>query len=969
MRIAIVLTLILMLFFGVIGYIIFAEPQVTEQTLADAETAMAGQDLETAKTLLTRYLEENPDSIRANSVAGDLYLRMNEPDTAYEHFEKLLVDENPNLMESRFNCARLAMSLGRAIDAEAHMRAVLDINQDHGNAHLGLFEFLRAQGRNNELAPHFMFTIRQPQAFDLKQLLVMAAPHSAHLTKEDGEFVDACMKTFPDEPLPLLGQARSLVDSVEVMEAIPILSQICEKHPKVLTAQGLLGSALVRFGSNEQIKAWIEQLPENADEYAEIWLAKGDLAARNQNQHGAARCYWEGLKRDPIHNVCAYRLGRLLSDMEGYEEQGAKLQDYATGLYRLTKLVFDAGPREPGNMRKVVDEMVKYGRLWEAAGWCYAAGRIPSQQSWAQIEAEKLLRKLREEPPFILPEASPANDLDFSEWAIPSVDELVLKVENVPIEPPMSGAVSFKNDARSKGIEFRFNTAATDQARMFEFSGGGANIIDFDRDGWPDVYFTQGAMWPVNPEQDSFLDTIYRNVGGEVFEDVGSLAMEGDNAYSQGASVGDFDNDGFQDVFVGNIGANSFYHNNGDGTFSKMDLPEQIAGSEWTIGTMLADITGDGSPDIYAVNYLAGDEPFTRTCEIGPNRNAQCPVGFFDAADDQFIQNDGQGGFASIDGAGVAQPGGKGMGVVAFRRSGGAQSILVANDTTPNFLLNAGDTDFAENARSAGIAVGANGDAQSCMGIAAGDVNNDGLMDFFVTNYSSQPNNLFLQLEEGLFSDEIGRSGIRELGFTDMGWGAQFLDANLDGHLDLIVANGGLEALGPDSGSEQRAQFFRNVGDGRFVSPEGRTGEFFQNQHFGRAVARVDWNRDGLPDVFFTRKSAPPALLTNTTKEHGDSVRLTLIGNSATSSRDAVGTVVTITTDAHTLTRQVTAGDGFQCTNQKSLIFGIAEGSVPKSIKVVWPSGTETMLDPESVSRNADLVLIEGNDRVLELPR
>ena len=309
------------------------------------------------------------------------------------------------------------------------------------------------------------------------------------------------------------------------------------------------------------------------------------------------------------------------------------------------------------------------------------------------------------------------------------------------------------------------------------------------------------------------------------------------------------------------------------------------------------------------------------------------------------------------------------MGIVAFRRSGGAQSILVANDTTPNFLLNAGDTDFAENARSAGIAVGANGDAQSCMGIAAGDVNNDGLMDFFVTNYSSQPNNLFLQLEDGLFSDEIGRSGIRELGFTDMGWGAQFLDANLDGHLDLIVANGGLEALGPDSGSEQRAQFFRNVGDGRFVSPEGRTGEFFQNQHFGRAVARVDWNRDGLPDVFFTRKSAPPALLTNTTKEHGDSVRLTLIGNSATSSRDAVGTVVTITTDAHTLTRQVTAGDGFQCTNQKSLIFGIAEGSVPKSIKVVWPSGTETMLDPESVSRNADLVLIEGNDRVLELPR
>lgn len=956
-----------MVFCGIIGYIIFSEPETTDQTLADAEAAMAAQNLDTATSLIKKYLKKNPESLRANLVAGDLYIKLQEPDKAFEYYKKTLQEENPQLLETYFSCSRLAMSLGRAGDGEEYMRAMLEIDPNNPNAHKGLFELLRAQGRNSELAPHFMATIRRPETFDLKQLLVMAAPDAAHMNDEDSEFIDGCLKAVPEDPLPTLGKARGYMESVEVTEAIPALSAICRKHPDVLTAQSLLGDAIVRYGTPDDVRDWLAQLPDTADEEAGVWLTKGRLALANGDKQGAARCFWEGLKRDSINASCAYQLGRTLGSIEGHEADGLKLQNYARELHDLTALAFTAGPQAPQNMKAVVDGMLKFGRVWEAAGWCYAATRIPSEQTWAVVEANKITLQLRAEPPFILPEANPANSMDLSEWPVPANESLIPKTPREPLAPPEGMTpVTFKNQARAMGIEFRFNHGASNKARMFEFSGGGANVLDFDRDGWPDFYLTQGATWPLNPSQDSFLDTIYRNNGGTEFEDVGSFAIDGDNGYSQGAAVGDYDNDGFPDIFLGNIGANRFYRNNGDGTFSEVDLPDNIAGDAWTIGTMVADITGDGAPDIYAVNYLGGDDVFDRVCPAG-ERNVQCPVGFFPAADDQFLPNDGQWGFGD-DTNNIAQPGGKGMGITTFRQPDGSQTVFVSNDTTPNFLFRAEDGTAKENALQSGVAVGVNGHAQSCMGIATADINHDGLMDLFVTNFSQQPNNLFTQSAGGMFVDTVANSGLREVGYSNMGWGAQFLDANLDGHPDLMVANGGLEDLGPNSGSAQRVQFFQNIGDARFLDAGGRAGGYFRKETYTRALARNDWNRDGLPDVFATHKGAPHALLTNTTEGHGDSIRLTLVGT-GNSSRDAVGAVVTVTSDQRTQLQQVTAGDGFQCSNQKQLLFGLPESDEIKSITVTWPSGEALELEPNAISRNTDLVLIEGSNTPLEIPR
>ena len=199
-----------------------------------------------------------------------------------------------------------------------------------------------------------------------------------------------------------------------------------------------------------------------------------------------------------------------------------------------------------------------------------------------------------------------------------------------------------------------------------------------------------------------------------------------------------------------------------------------------------------------------------------------------------------------------------------------------------------------------------------------------------------------------------------------MGWGTQFLDANLDGNLDLLVANGHLEDRGKDVQSTMPTQYFQNVGGGRFVQgPAAGLGAYFGQSWFGRAVARADWNRDGLPDALVTHTYSPVALLTNTTAQHGDSVRLICVGSDA-SSRDALGATLRLRLGDRTLMRQVTGGDGFMASNQKLVIFGVLPDETLQSLVVEWPSGvTQTITE---IPRNQDLILQEGSDRLLVLP-
>ncbi|HEX6984214.1 MAG TPA: VCBS repeat-containing protein, partial [Planctomycetaceae bacterium] len=325
------------------------------------------------------------------------------------------------------------------------------------------------------------------------------------------------------------------------------------------------------------------------------------------------------------------------------------------------------------------------------------------------------------------------------------------------------------------GIDFRyFHSAdpATPGARMFEFTGGGVGVLDYDADGRPDLHFTQGCRWPPDPRQREYLDRIFRNLGSR-FADVTVAAGVVEPAFSQGVACGDFDGDGFPDLYVANIGANRLFRNNGDGTFRDVTQDSGVLvgplAEAWTTSAVMADLNGDGLPDLFDVNYVEGSDVFERICDHDGVPRVCSPTAF-DAQPDRLLLNRGDGAFTDVTAiAGIGAPDGTGLGVVAADFDGsGRLSLFVANDARNNhFYANAAESPgglprFEERAAVNGTAFDRDGRSQACMGVAAGDADGDGRLDLFVTNYVAESNTLYLQEPDGVFVDASRAAGLSE---------------------------------------------------------------------------------------------------------------------------------------------------------------------------------------------------------------
>jgi hypothetical protein len=539
--------------------------------------------------------------------------------------------------------------------------------------------------------------------------------------------------------------------------------------------------------------------------------------------------------------------------------------------------------------------------------------------------------------------------------------------------------VRFADLAREAGVNFTYHNGRDPDVvgtRIFESSGGGVAALDYDGDLWPDLYFTQGGDWPPQPGQTLHLDRIFRNLGNGQFVDVTAASRLGDEGYSQGVAAGDFDDDGFADLYVANIGENRLYRNNGDGTFSDSTARAQIHSAGWTTSVLVADLNGDGFPEIYDVTYLAGRAPLESICydhKTGTIPAVCSPKGFA-ADDDRLYLNRGDGKFEDVsDRSGIRASDGKGLGIVAGDFDGsGRLSLYVANDTTDNFLFMSqpgkpGDPPrFVECGKLAGCAVDAEGKAQASMGIAAGDADGDGLLDLFVTNFYDEYAVLYRQVASGQFEDASARAQIKEPTRHMLGFGTQFLDANLDGWPDLVVANGHV-----DDGRRvgipyrMRAQFFANAGAGGFIElPAEQLGDYFQREQLGRAVARVDWNRDGREDFAVSNLDTPASLVTNRTSQTGHFLALQLRG--VQSNRDAIGTAVVAAIGGRHQFQQLTAGDGYQASNQRQLVFGLGDMRCVDELTIRWPSGRQQKF--ANVAGDATYLVVEGRPQLVRFP-
>ena len=423
-------------------------------------------------------------------------------------------------------------------------------------------------------------------------------------------------------------------------------------------------------------------------------------------------------------------------------------------------------------------------------------------------------------------------------------------------------SVRFTDVTAQLGIEFRHANGESGQKYFIEPIGSGVALFDFDNDGDLDLYLANGSDLPGATAPIPPTNRLYRN-DGDTFTDVTTQASVGDTGYGLGCCVGDYNNDGFTDLYVTNYGANVLYHNNGDGTFTDVTETAGVGGNQFSSGCAFLDLDADGYLDLYVVNYVQFDLETNPECTRQGVRTYCTPEALPGAADILY-RNNGDGTFTDITAkSGISGANGKGLGVVCGDiDNDGDVDIFVANDTTPNFLYrNDSDTaiQMTEDALFAGVALSEEGRAYSGMGANLGDFDNDGYLDIVITNFQDQTNSLYHNAQSGFFDEVSFAKGIGERSLPYLAWGVDFVDFNNDGWLDLFVANGHLDdnvaEIDPIGTYAQPNQLFLSNRGLNFVESVDAA---IANQKVSRGTAFGDIDNDGDVDIVVSNlKDAP----------------------------------------------------------------------------------------------------------------
>jgi len=508
---------------------------------------------------------------------------------------------------------------------------------------------------------------------------------------------------------------------------------------------------------------------------------------------------------------------------------------------------------------------------------------------------------------------------------------------------PLSDEQRFFSDiTQTSGIKVSITSGHPSIKKSLpEGMSGGVCLLDYDNDGLLDIYFVSGPTGDELPEQ-AHRNHLFRNKGNETFDDVTLRSGTAGAGWGMGCSAADFDGDGFEDLYVTNYGPNILYRNRGDGTFVDVSQLSRTNYSGWSTGSAWFDYNNDGRLDLYVVNYVT-------PASVNASRGKTCHYLAFEVMcgpkglepqGDRFYRNEGNGTFTDVTvEAGFDVPPQFGLGVATLDYDNdGKLDLFVANDSSPNFLFhNEGNAKFKEVGLQASIALNGDGVTQACMGVDVADVDNDGWLDLFVTNFSQDTNTLYKNLGRGLFTDATMEAGFRD-SFLPMGWGTNFIDYDNDGWKDLFVANGHLypelDRVDSELKYRQTAFLYRNQGNGRFRN----VSEFLQyGTHVGRGSAAGDLNNDGRCDLVVSNLDSQPKILINRFKSDNHWVALQLIGTK--SNRKAVGSRVTVITGKTRQISEVRAGASYLSSNDPRIHFGVGLALVVDRIEIRWPSG------------------------------
>ena len=510
--------------------------------------------------------------------------------------------------------------------------------------------------------------------------------------------------------------------------------------------------------------------------------------------------------------------------------------------------------------------------------------------------------------------------------------------------------IQFEDIAKKAGLNFVLHNGATGEFHQPELMLGGVAALDYDNDGCMDIYFTNGAAMPSLQKTDAqYSNRLFRNNCNGTFTDVTQQAGVAGDGYSMGVAIGDYDNDGYPDIFVAGVNRNILYHNRGDGTFEDATRKAGLVGLEphygklWSDSAAWVDIDNDGWLDLVVTNYVQWDPKLEPRCGT-PQHPLYCDPSAYHGTPDQIFRNNHDGTFTDItSSSGVGTSIGRGMGVaIADYDNDGLPDIFVANDTVPNFLFhNLGHDKFEEVAMLAGVALNDNGRPVASMGADFRDYDNDGLPDLVFTDMVNDTYQLFRNTGKApAFEDATTTSGLalETRGLT--GWGAGLYDFDNDGYKDLFTANSHFPGLERELGTETALpnSVFRNEGNGRFADVSKTAGGDFQLSGHYRGVAFADFDNDGRVDAVVSNVDGPARLFRNITPDAGHWLALKLRGTR--SNRDGIGAKIAVTLPSgRKLYNHCTTSVGYASSSESLVRFGFGKDTAAKLIEIRWPSG------------------------------
>ncbi len=521
-----------------------------------------------------------------------------------------------------------------------------------------------------------------------------------------------------------------------------------------------------------------------------------------------------------------------------------------------------------------------------------------------------------------------------------------------------SGPIIFKDIAEKAGLtKWRHVMGSPEKKFILETVGSGVALLDYDNDGWLDIYFVNGSTYDAESgKATSPHAALFHNNHDGTFTDVASQAGVTNERWGFGVAVGDYDNDGWPDIYVSNFGKNRLYHNNHDGTFTDVAEKAGVALGNWSTGPTFGDYDGDGRLDLFVPGYVHYDlqrppVPGSSavafpTCEFRGLKVMCGPRGLVGERDHLF-HNNGDGTFADVsEKAGVADANAYyGLtGVFVDLNNDGKLDLVVANDSTPNYLyINKGNGTFEDASYASGYALNENGKETASMGIAIGDYLNNGRLDLYNTVFSDDYNPLYRNEGQATFTDVSYPAGIAELTIPFLGWGTGFLDYDNDGWRDLFVANGHVYPAVDQSDwgttFAQRPLLFHNLKGGKFEIMPAVKGTALAETFVARGAAFGDLFNDGKIDVVINQLGGVPVLLRNVAAANHHWVGLKLVGG-AKSPRDAVGSTVYLTAGGIRQRGDVLSGGSYASCNDPRLRFGLGDSASVDQLEIHWPGGS-----------------------------